>query len=134
MDKKEVIDKLKSLGIDTTNVYNKKTFLDQNIVVVSMFESELREDFYFWNERDNKIYKLPGSQNKQSFTFEVSSNRYFVPFSLFLVVWEDKPYRELPDKPFSNITVREYACIHLGIPNSGNEWLDNLIIEYDAKK
>ena len=54
MDKQETIQKLKELGIDTKNVYNKKTFLDQGIVVVAMFESEVKKGLFFGMKRDSK--------------------------------------------------------------------------------
>lgn len=127
MDKQETIQKLKELGVDTKNVYNKKTFLDQGIVVVSLFDSEMKEDFYFWNERDEKIYKLSGGRNPKSYIFEAATNKYFIPFSEFTVFWEDKPYQEYPDKSFKDMTLREYACIHLKLADSGNPWLDALI-------
>ena len=127
MDKQETIQKLKELGIDTKNVYSKKTFLDQGIVVVAMFESEVKEDFFFWNERDSKIYKLPSVKNIKKYTFEAATNKYLIPLTEFTVFWEDKPYEEHPDKPFSQMTLREYACIHLKVAESGCAWLDVLI-------
>ena len=31
--------------------------------------------------------------------------------------------------PFEKLSAREYACIHLRVPDSGSEWLDVLVAQ-----
>ena len=34
---------------------------------------------------------------------------------------------QIPKKPFPGMTLRDYACIHLRIPQTGKDWLDEII-------
>lgn len=129
MNKQDIIEKLREMGIESDNAYPKSSFMYEGDVYISFFERELKADFYFFNTFDKKLYKV----NKVSdfstiLTNEYKGNKnYLIKLSDCEVVWEDKPFVELPDLPFSSMTLRHYACIHLKEPSSGIEWLDNLI-------
>lgn len=119
---------MKELGITTTNCYPKSSFLKDNIVFIGCFKSELEEDFYFYNTYDQKIYHLPKTPT-EGLEKDVFNNKtkYLVPISKAIEIWEDRPYEELPDLAYSKMTLRHYACIKLGVPDSGIAWLDQLI-------
>lgn len=132
MDKEQIINKLRELGINSNNCYPKKTFLDSSgEVVIGMHKKEFSEDFYFYVEYDKKLYVLRKQIDLSKFPEDIfmGKTKYLVPVTLCQLVWEDKPLEEieLPDKKFQEMTVREYACIHLKVPNSGIPWLDKLI-------
>lgn len=131
MTKEVLQEKLKSLGITTKNFYIKSSFVNDNEVYVGLFKSELEEDFYFYNNYDKNIWKLPKQEDIGEFVQELFQGKmkYLVPMSKSMLIWENKPFEELPDEQFSRITIRQYACIHLKTPNSGTPWLDTLIKE-----
>ena len=131
MNTQEIIDRLAALGITTTNCYPKSTFVDKptSEIVVGLFKREMLEDFYFYNAYSKKIYlfKKPASiENYPKDDFR-GSVKFLVPLHECEVVWEDKEYVELPNKQFNEMTLRDYACIHLGVPDTGIEWLDMII-------
>lgn len=107
--------------------------MKDNEVYIGCFERELKEDFYFYNTFDKKIWKLSKPEDKDLIVWERevfnSREKILVPMKSGKLhsVWEDKPYQELPNKSFSAMNLREYACIHLGVPESGEPWLDELI-------
>lgn len=123
--KKEIIEKLISLGIQTVNAYPKSSFLHMGNAYVGLYEREMKSDFYFFNKFDDKIYVW--KQNLKKYNYDSTTEKYIIPMSECEVVWEDTPFVEKPDKPFKDMTLREYACIHLRIPDSGLHWLDSLI-------
>lgn len=133
MNKQQLIDKLKELGIDTENCYPKKSFIKDLIPVVGMFEKEFQDDFYFYSDYQKKIYKLPKQTQAQFENFEKDvfqgETKRLVPLSICEIIWDDKPFEELPDEQYDKMTVRKYACIHLKVPKSGLPWLDALIKE-----
>jgi hypothetical protein len=130
MKKEEIIEKLKDLGIESKNAYPKSSFIYEGDVCVGLYEREMKEAFYFFNKYDSKIYKYPFTGNyKDAFEYDSIAEKYMVPLAYCQVVWEDKPYVELPDAKFAEMTLRQYACIHLRIAQSGLDWLDNLIKE-----
>ena len=129
MKKEEIIEKLKELGINTKNAYPKSSFINVSEPCVGLYEREMKEDFYFYNKYDKKIYKFPESLgiNSNKYDYDDITEKYLVTMHDCELVWEDKPYIELPDAPYKDMTLRQYACIQLRIPNSGLSWLDNLI-------
>ncbi len=120
----------KEKGIVTTNCYPKSSFKQDDNIYVGCFKRELAEDFYFYNNYDKKIYLIKKdddvdtSYTKEEFNGKI---KYLIPISTAELVWEDKPYVELPNKSFKDITLREYACIHTKVPESGTDWLDEII-------
>lgn len=130
MNKNDIIDKLLEIGITSKNVYPKSSFIYNDEICVGLYEREMKEDFYFFNKYDNKIYQCPHVVNyKEAFDYDADTEKYMVPLSYCQVVWEDKPFVEKPDLPYRDMTLRQYACIHLRIPDSGLPWLDTLIKE-----
>lgn len=129
MTKEDIIEKLKNLGIITTNCFPKSSFVKGDDVYVGFFKREIEDDFYFYNTYDKKVYKLPKVENIDIYTKDEFNGKvkYLIPLSSAEVLWEDKPFEELPDKSFAQMTLREYACIHTRVPNSGNRWLDEII-------
>lgn len=130
--KEKIIQKLKELGIDSDNCYPKKTFMKNFELVVGVFASEFESDCYFAGDYGKKLYKIPATTKFKAMyekdTFQ-GKDKWLVPVSSCQIVWEDKAFVELPNSPFSSVTLREYACIHLKLPQSGNPWLDTLIKE-----
>lgn len=133
MNKEELGKKLVELGYFTNNYYPKKSFASKSLadICVGLYKKELGEDFYFSNSYDGKIYKLPKPMSIDLYTKEdfMGNVKYLVPLTHCTVIWEDKEFEELPDLPYNNLTMRQYACIHLKIPQSGISWLDRLIEE-----
>lgn len=136
MTKEEIEKKLNELGIISTNCYPKTSFLSDGVPSIGCFPSELKnEDFYFFNKFDSKIYRVPFNKDfKDVYKLDTSISlkdrevkKYVVPLHLAEVVYEDVPFKPLPDKSFREATLREYACIHLKVANSGNPWLDEII-------
>lgn len=128
MDKQQLQDKLLELGIECKNCYPKSSFIHNGVAVVSCFESELREESYFFNRYDSTIYHVPHNPNfKNVYQKDESSGKYLLPMSEVVKFWKDEPIKEHNDSHLSNMTLREYACIHLGVPDSGKHWLDEII-------
>ncbi len=131
MDKAKLIEKLKELSINSVNCYPKSTFLKNNKVFVGLYDAEMKDDFYFYNTFDKVIYKAekigfesPDNEKEQN---NSGKTKTLIPLSKCVKIWEDKPYEELPDISFKEITVRQYACIQLKVPSSGLPWLDEII-------
>lgn len=128
MKKNDIIDKLQSLGITSSNVYPKTSFIQNGEVMIALYEREMLSDFYFYNMFDKKIYRWPFvGQKAISYLKDGYTGKYLIPLEECNIVWEDTPYIEKPDKPFKEMTLREYAAIHLKVPDSGIPWLDKLI-------
>ena len=130
MTKQDIINKLKELGIKTENCYPKNSFVQEGVVYVGLFKRELEDDFYFYVAFTKSLYHLPKQDSLDGFKTESFQDKpkYLVPLDRARVVWkEEEEYEELVDEPFSKISIRQYACIHLGLPESGLPWLDDLI-------
>lgn len=127
MTREELKDKLFELGIVTDNYFSKSTFPYDKVICVGLYDREMKEDFYFFGKYDKKIYKFPKPTTLSPYSKDTSSEKYMIPLSECVVIWEDKPFIEKPDAPFGTMTLRQYACIHLKEPDSGTDWLDNLI-------
>lgn len=129
MTLEQFFEKLKELGITSTNAYLKTSFNHKGELHVGCFERELRDDFYFYNKPDGKIYKI----NKFEDTSILEEDnfqgnlKYLVPLDACDIVWEDKPFVQLPTEPFNKMDLRQYAAIHLKVPQSGLAWLDEMI-------
>lgn len=126
MEKEQIISKLKDIGINTLNAYPKKSFLHNGIVVISCYKRELKEDFFFYNSFSNSIYKIP-LQDIDFLEFDTSREKYIIPETKWEKIWEDKPFEELPDVPFKEMTLRQYACIQLKVPETDLPWLNEII-------
>lgn len=129
MTKDELKEKLSELGIETDNCFPKSTFPHNKIISVGLYEREMREDFYFYSKYDNKIYRLPKAVDIKSYEIDKSSDKRMVPLTDCEVMWEDKPFVEKLDAAYNTMTLRQYACIQMRIPDTGLDWLDNLIKE-----
>jgi hypothetical protein len=129
MTANEITQKLKSIGIDSTNCYPKTILNKANGVFVGLYPREVEEDFYFPDKGDKRIYRIPRPDYLEQYEFEKFGKdyKYQIPKRDWETVWEDKEFEEKPDKAFKEMTLREYACIKLKIPDSGNQWLDTLI-------
>lgn len=130
MDKEQIIKKLQELGITTVNAYPKSTFPYDGDIVVALYKRELGDDFYFYNKFDKKIYHLPKLvDGVNEYPMDNRTNKFLVPLHKCKVVWEDKEYVELPDEHYNTMTLRQYACIHLRVPETNLPWLNELIKE-----
>lgn len=120
--------KLRDLGIETDNYYPKTTFMKDGAPYVGLYLREMNEDFYFLNQY-NKLYKFPKTNDLEKYDMEKFGNgyKYQIPVSDCKLMWEDKPLVEKPDKSYKDMTLREYACLMLRVPESGTDWLDTLI-------
>lgn len=136
MNKHDIIEKLREIGIESDNAYPKSSFMHGGDIYVSFFERELRTDFYFFNTFDKKLYRVRKMSDLSGLpTNEYKGNKnYLVKLSDCEVIWEDKPFVELPDLPFSSMTLRHYAAIHLREPLSGLDWLDEMIKKSKTKE
>jgi len=128
MNKVDIQGKLQDMGIFTDNVYPKSTFISDDNVVVGLYPREMTSDFFFYNNYDKKIYRWKFTKDISIYPVDERSGKSLVPLSDCIVMWEDIPFIEKPDKPFKEMTLREYACIHLKVPDSGLDWL-NILIE-----
>jgi len=127
-------EKLDELGIVTKNFYDKKSFLHNSMVVVACYDRELVEDFYFYSTYEKALFKItPESLTLKELYKDLDTDKYFIPRDKWVELWrEEEEYNELVDDSFRDITIRQYACIHLGVPKSGLDWLDVLIKESNA--
>lgn len=125
MDKVQLIEKLGELGIVTDNVHPKSSFPFGGKICIGLYEREMKDDFYFFNNYDKKIYKWVDQEI--NYPIDKNTEKRMIPLDECQIIWEDKPYIELPDLSFREMTVRQYACIKLGVPESGLPWLDILI-------
>lgn len=131
MDKLAIIEKLQGLGIHSENCYPKSSFPKGGDIMIGLFKREMKEDFYFFNTYDKKIYKLPQVKDISKYEEDDFKGqiKMLVPLIDCLVIWEDKPFIEKEDIPFSQMTLRQYICIKYKIPDTGVEWVDTLIKE-----
>lgn len=154
MTKERLILILKELGINTNNCYTKKSFYWNDKLSIGCYPRELKEDFYFHNHLDDKIYFISAA-NAVSCEFDVDlfngSDRYIVPLEECSVIYpvsttctttkyemseeiekltkqiEEKPFEELEDSQFAKMTLRDYACIHLKVAETDKGWLNEII-------
>ena len=136
MTKQDIIDKLKELGIKTDNCYPKNSFVQEGTVYVGLFKRELEDDFYFYVPYTKSLYHLPKQDTLDNFKEEKFQDKpkFLVPLDKARVVWkEEQEFEELVDELFTKVTIRQYACIHLGLPESGLPWLDDLITKSKIK-
>jgi len=128
MEKKGLIEKLSALGINTENCFKKSTFLLDGTVYVALYGSETKDDFYFFNLYDKKIYLFPKVDEMSThYKQDEGTKKYLIPIKDCSLVWEDKPFKELEDIPFKEMTLRQYACIKLKVADTGIPWLDTII-------
>lgn len=134
MEKQEIINKLKELGIQSENCYPKNSFIDRESAepVVGLYKTEFASDFYFYVAFDKTLYvlrKTDFSQFKEDIF--LGKTKWLVPLSKCEEVWKDVPLEdiEMIDEQFSKMTLRDYACIHLKVPKTNYPWLNEIIKE-----
>jgi len=131
MNKEEIIEKLKTLGITTDNCYPKTSFVKNDDIYIGCYGRELKDDFYFYNTFDKKVYVIKKGTDTELASWEREmfngKEKVLVPLKSAKTVWEDKPYEALADVRFAEMSLREYACIHLGVPETDKPWLNELI-------
>jgi hypothetical protein len=134
MDKTQIIEKLAELGITTVNCYPKKTYLRDGVPHIGLYESELKDDFYHYDEYTKAMYKLPKAKYS-SYELEDfnGTSKYQVPFVKFEKIWDNKPFVEVVDVSYRDMTLRQHTCIELEIPDSGLDWLDILITKANER-
>lgn len=125
MNKEEIIKKLAEVGIESRNAYPKTSFIYDNEPSIALYEREMKDDFYFFNKFDKKLYKW--KRDTEKYEYDPDTEKFMIPLYKCQVVWEDKPFVEKADLSFKDMSLRHYACIHLRVPDSGLDWLDNLI-------
>lgn len=130
MEKERALEKLKELGIETQNYYNKKTYVWNNRVCVGIFpvEANKEEKFYFSINAEEKIYMI-SSDTVKSCAIEqhFGKDKYQVPLELATSIWQDQVFVEMPDLPFTKMTVRMFYAMLQNKPVSNVDWLDTLI-------
>lgn len=137
-------------NIDSNNCREKKTFysdLNGGQLSIGCFEEELKEDFYFFVPYHRKYFKLEKRADITFYAKDDKYGKYIIPLSdceeLEMLREEVEIskndvqrkddwstvefFSESEDKPFKEMTLRQYACIHLKVPNSGVDWLDKII-------
>lgn len=155
MDKETLKDILRAKGIPVYNCNIKNSFKRDGERRVGLFGDELDWDFYFYDNHTSAIYKLPKVKNFRKELQEepeFGRNRYSAPFSMLeliagsdelnsetttttttsrLMLQQDVPEieveEELEDAAMSTMTLRDYACIKLGVPKSTKQWLNDII-------
>jgi hypothetical protein len=115
-------------GIITTNFYQKKIYKG----TVGIFPTEMKEDFYFYDSSSEKYYKFAKREDPSYYSVDNEFGKHIVPLTdCEILIKEEKVteeiYIEPEDVPFKTMTLRQYACIHLCVPDSGIEWLDKII-------
>lgn len=144
LNKEEASDFLrKNLGINTQNFYAKKTFKSgkDGKIKISLFPWEMKSDFYCQivtvNELRDKeltIYVVP--YNEDNFARDYDEfpkpdgsgqvdRKYIFDLDELKVVYRHEKEKE--DINFKEMTLRDYACIQLGIPESNKIWLNEII-------
>ncbi len=122
---------MKTLGITTENCYPKTSFVKNDNIYIGCYGRELKDDFYFYNTYDKKVYLIKKGTDIElaSWEREMFNNKekILVPLKVAKIIWEDKPYETLPDDKFTTMTLRDYACIHLGVAETDKPWLNALI-------
>lgn len=126
MNKEQIITELKKLGIQSENCYPKTSFLFNSRAVIGLYEREIKDVFYFYNTYDEKIHSFKAEQG-ETHQQDPKTKKFLIPLEECPIVWENKPFEELPDLPYRDMSLRHYACIQLRVPHSGLPWLDNLI-------
>jgi hypothetical protein len=121
---------------------------------VSITGNELIEDFYFQSVRKDKdvgadvpmldrvvIYKLPRPDAATLKLFERDAkypNMVKVPLTYVEIAYDEtaeatkelserKVIVERKEQDVAQLSGRQYAAVHLGVPESGLEWLDDMI-------
>ena len=152
MEKKEIIQKLKELGIDSENCYPKKTFVLDKEVLVACYKRELLDNFYFFLEYDKTMYKISKIADIEELPTNnfMGSTKYLVPFDFCVPIWtapadevrqqdseqyledgmkkyEHEIYQELEDDAMKLMTIRDLYAIIQNKPVSNKTWLNNII-------
>lgn len=137
-------------NIKTENCREKKTFtslLNGGKTSISCFDWELKDDFYFFVPYNRKYFKLEKRADISYYPLDTKYDKYVIPLEdceelemlteeVEIPLNEQKQkddwskvefFEEKDDLEFKKMTLRQYACIHLKIPNSGIDWLDKII-------
>lgn len=133
---------LDKCNINSTNCRFKSTFYSKelNKVCISLFAKEFKEDFYCQlvtktipadevltlyiirqdEENYNRAYETFKSEK-----FGTDYKKYCIPIDELEIIYKDFVLGE--DNSFKDMSMRDYACIHLKTAQSNKEWLNNLI-------
>lgn len=134
MEKQRALDKLKELGIDTQNFYDKKTYIYNGEVCVGIFPVEANRDdtFYFSINHEDILYMMSSDAIRKCPTDKhLNQDKFQVPLKLAVELWKEEPFfEELPDMPFSKLSARQYYALTHNIPISGVDWMDAMIKKY----
>lgn len=130
MEKERALEKLKELGIETQNFFNKKTYVRNNEVCIGIFpvEADREEVFYFSINSEEKLYGVDRVVVKDcDLEKHFGQDKYQVPLRHATLLWQNQPYVEMPDLPFTKMTVRMFYAMLQNKPVSNVDWLDTLI-------
>lgn len=132
MEKSKALEKLKELGIDTNNFYDKKTFIKSGEVCIGIFpvEANREENFYFSINTEEELFTLSREvilkEAEQS--EHMGKMKYEIALSHAKSLWKDSGvFTERPDDNFKSMTIRDFAAIHWKKPISDKAWLNALI-------
>jgi hypothetical protein len=142
---------LSELGVTTNNYKKKATFISQEKVVISCTQAELSKGDFFCQvfsmskpaKEDNTIECIPYNEDFASMYYNEERasldgngtyTTYHVPIESLMVVWEDKPFKELEDANMNTMTLRDRVCIEHLYPGTNRTWLNKLIMEIVKSK
>lgn len=147
---KELLGK-KGIIISTSQFDERLVYSRQGELVINVFEDEAASDFYIQKtmlEEGIKvplndrilIHKVPHDlylESRESKPCKTGIMYYFREKELEVIYDEnapgiitaEHPNRKYEEEDFnmSNLTARQYACIHCGVPETGIGWLDGII-------
>jgi hypothetical protein len=131
MEKERALLRLKELGINTQNFFDKRTYLREGAVHVGIFPVEAgREDhFYFTVNNENEIYSISRDEIQKCPKEEhLGKEKYQVLLSKADCIYRESA-EEFMDENVKNMTIRDYCAIHWQKPVSSKDWLNALIIQ-----
>lgn len=135
------------VGIRKTDYGNYKAF-NQSLLVVAIPRSHYQSSIQDYDISEAKLAVIPPNQHFEQKDFDNGDTKYNINITSYLIeelprgssyteVFEDVDIQLEPEKrveatddgnrPFDKLTKREYACILLRVPRSGQPWLDELI-------
>jgi hypothetical protein len=129
MEKEKALAKLKELGIQSTNYTDqKRPYTLNGRVCIGVFPAEASRDTHFYFNLRDILYSISQEDIKSSDldTFQ-GKEKYQVPLEKCSIIWEDRPFEEVVDLPFSKMTARMFYAMLQNKPVSNVDWLDALI-------
>jgi hypothetical protein len=143
LNKEEGIKYLTSIGINSKNYYTKSTFRGRDgKPKISLFANELKDDFYCQIVTQGQpldkvitIYKVPYNPDNLNRDYDIMAKDSNTEYKKYIFdLTEIKPVYKLEEKekedaPFSSMSMRDYVCIHTGVPESSKAWVNRLIMK-----